>query len=100
MMNEANMAAPSPLTTSPSDMSKEYDFIIIGGGTAGLTIASRLSEVPEFRVLVLEAGKDHSSDLKISTPGLAGSMYDDPNYDWEFKTVPQVKFYQYDEELS
>ncbi|KUJ09211.1 alcohol oxidase [Mollisia scopiformis] len=83
------MTPASPLIASPSALSKAYDFIIIGGGTAGLTVASRLSEVADFNVLVLEAGADHSSDPKILTPGLAGTLYDDPKYDWEFKTVPQ-----------
>ncbi len=66
---------------------------MVGGGTAGLTIASRLSEVPEFNVLVVEAGADRSSDPNVQTPGLIGAMFDNPNYDWEFKTVPQVSSY-------
>lgn len=63
---------------------------IIGGGTAGLTIASRLSEDPQTSVLVLEAGADHSSDINVLAPGLYTGMYSNPEYDWNYKTVPQV----------
>lgn len=82
-------------TPKPSDLasteglSTEYDFVIIGGGTAGLVIATRLTEDPKLRVLVVEAGADRTTDPFILTPGLAGAIYDNPAYDWEFKTVPQ-----------
>jgi hypothetical protein len=77
-------------TSSTADLSASYDFIIIGGGTAGLTVAARLSENPHVTVLVVEAGANRLEDPKISTPGLAGSMYGDPEYDWSFQTPPQV----------
>jgi hypothetical protein len=77
-------------TSSTVDISQDYDFIVVGGGTAGLTIVSRLTEDPKVRVLVVEAGANRLEDSRILTPGLAGSLYDDPNYDWAFQTVPQV----------
>lgn len=64
---------------------------IIGGGTAGLTIAARLTENPQTSVLVLEAGNDHSNDTNVLSPGLYTGMYGNPEYDWNYKTVPQVK---------
>lgn len=66
-----------------------FDYIIIGGGTSGLVLASRLTEDPSVHVLVLEAGKSHIDDPRVNMPAgwpaLLGS-----DADWSFKTTPQV----------
>ncbi|KAL2884211.1 hypothetical protein SGCOL_000150 [Colletotrichum sp. CLE4] len=71
-------------------MAETYDYIIVGGGTAGLTIAARLSEDPQVTVLVLEAGADRSADLNVLAPRLFPAMYGNADYDWDYKSVPQV----------
>ncbi|KAI0364110.1 GMC oxidoreductase [Pilatotrama ljubarskyi] len=66
-----------------------FDFVVIGGGTAGLTLAARLSEDPNVSVAVLEAGKAHFNDeLVVSVQGWM-RQFMDPEYDWKFTTVPQ-----------
>lgn len=70
-----------------------FDYLIAGGGTAGLTLAARLSENPSITVGVIEAGIDRSDDPRVLTPGLATGLWEDPNYDWIFKSIPQVRFY-------
>lgn len=73
--------------------SRNFDFIIAGGGLSGLAIAARLAEwSTNTTVLVIEAGDDGSDvEERIDTPGfsylrgLGGSQYD-----WAYKTVAQV----------
>ena len=72
-------------------LSRTYDFVIIGGGTAGLVLANRLSENPNLQIAVIEAGKARLNDFRIKVPALAPSMLGNPEYDWGFKTVPQVR---------
>jgi choline dehydrogenase-like flavoprotein len=69
------------LALSAEDFLKhDYDFVIIGGGTAGLTVAARLSENPDVKVGVLEAGKNKLDDFLVDTPGtflhLLGAWHD------------------------
>mgnify|MGYP001164514397 FL=1 len=66
----------------------QHDVIIVGGGTAGCVLANRLSEDPNVSVLVLEAGEDRSDDDRVYTPGLAGSVLDDPKFDWQYVSEP------------
>ena len=66
------------------------DVIIVGGGTAGLVVANRLSEDPSIQVLVIEAGVNRYDDPRVTTPGLAVSLLDDPKYAWRFMSEPQV----------
>lgn len=68
-----------------------FDYVIIGGGTAGLVLASRLTEDPTITVGILEAGTLHLGDLNVESIGGNGQMLHNPEYDWIFKTVPQVK---------
>ncbi|KAI2465846.1 putative GMC oxidoreductase [Annulohypoxylon bovei var. microspora] len=77
-------------TASTADLDAEYNYIVIGGGTSGLVVASRLTEEEDVRVLVLEAGANRLKDPKISIQGLAAAVYFDPDYDWCITTEPQA----------
>lgn len=68
-----------------------FDFVIVGGGTAGLVVANRLTENPNVRVLVLEAGTNRLNDPRISVPGLSVAAFEDEDFDWNFRSTPQVR---------
>jgi len=68
-------------------MSDEYDYIIVGAGSAGCTLAGRLSEDPATRVLLLEAGPRDDS-IWIHLPIGYGKTMWSPRYNWRFETDP------------
>lgn len=68
---------------------QEYDYLIVGGGTAGLCIAARLTENPNVTVGVIEAGKNRLGDMFVDTPALFLAMLGNKDYDYFYLTTPQ-----------
>ncbi|XP_058799453.1 glucose dehydrogenase [FAD, quinone] [Phymastichus coffea] len=72
-----------PIDRYPLDA--EYDFVVVGGGSAGAVVASRLSEIPHWKVLLLEAGPDENEITDV--PSLAAYLQL-TKLDWKYKTEP------------
>jgi hypothetical protein len=88
----ANARRPTALASSAEAfVAQEFDYVIVGGGTAGLVVAARLSEDERVRVGVLEAGgyvapgEEPRIDLVVNY----GLVFGDPKFDWNLKSVPQ-----------
>ncbi|GAA5832859.1 hypothetical protein JCM5353_003732 [Sporobolomyces roseus] len=67
---------------------REYDYVIAGGGTAGCVLASRLTENPECKVLMIEAGESDQKQIFSRIPAGWGNLWKTPA-EWNFETVPQ-----------
>ncbi|KAF8873117.1 aryl-alcohol-oxidase from pleurotus Eryingii [Infundibulicybe gibba] len=84
-------SAHATFYTNPSELRKaNYDFVIVGGGTAGNVLANRLTESGEFSVLVIEAGITNQGALPSIIPFLAPTIQPASALTWNYTTVPQV----------
>ncbi len=68
---------------------KNFDYIIVGAGSAGCVLANRLSEDPAVRVCLIEAGKKDTSLMVRMPAGLANLLPEENPQNWGFWTAPQ-----------
>ena len=67
-----------------------WDYVIVGGGSAGSALAARLTEDASTRVLVVEAGRrDHLWDPFIHMPAAFSFPLGNPRYDWMYRSEPE-----------
>ncbi|GAB1525248.1 hypothetical protein RhiTH_008406 [Rhizoctonia solani] len=84
--------ATATLSSSGEEFVKnDFDYLVVGGGLAGLVVANRLSENSNVRVGVIEAGRYFENDPLINTPAAVLNRFLQMNatYDWRLTTVPQ-----------
>ena len=67
-----------------------YDYVIVGGGSAGCVVAARLAEAPSTRVLLLEAGPAADGAPEIQVPAGYPRLWRS-RYDWNYVTLPQER---------
>ncbi|KDR69729.1 hypothetical protein GALMADRAFT_128311 [Galerina marginata CBS 339.88] len=82
-------SANTPQPNEAQESQKVYDYIVVGGGTAGLAVASRLTEDPNISVVVLEAGPNAENLPDIFIPGMASIGPSFMALNWFYETIPQ-----------
>lgn len=84
----SSSGATDPTISASGFSTTRFDYLIVGGGTAGLVVAARLSDNPDITVGVLEAGPRAFDDPLINVPGRWGESIGG-QYDWKFEIAPQ-----------
>lgn len=89
LLAEGKQRIREPRDSTPS-WGSQYDFIVVGAGTAGSTLASRLSENNNFTVLLIEAGTYES--VKYDIPLAANFLQLFRKINWAYQTEPSDKY--------
>ena len=76
------------MTADASASVESFDYVIVGGGTAGCVLANRLSEDGRHTVLLLEAGGE-GKGFWIPIPAGFSKLLVNPEFNWRFKTEPE-----------
>ncbi|MDZ7829441.1 MAG: choline dehydrogenase [Halofilum sp. (in: g-proteobacteria)] len=75
---------------SIEELESEWDYVIVGAGSAGCVLARRLTEDPDVRVLLLEAGGNAPAwDWRVHMPAAFSYPMNSTTYNWDYRTVPQ-----------
>ncbi|KAH0283154.1 glucose oxidase [Aureobasidium namibiae CBS 147.97] len=83
------LALATPARASNMSANNSFDYVVVGGGLTGLTVASRLSENPTIRVLVIEDGQDNHNDPRVSDVRTYGQAFEsDLDYNMTSTPIP------------
>ncbi|XP_011296918.1 glucose dehydrogenase [FAD, quinone] [Fopius arisanus] len=86
LRSQCDLEDPCNRPQPPAQINSSYDFVVIGGGSGGATVAARLSEEPSFSVLLLEAGMDEPTGTQI--PSFFFNFLG-TDLDWQYNTEPE-----------
>ncbi|KAK4163120.1 GMC oxidoreductase-like protein [Cladorrhinum sp. PSN259] len=87
--DRAQSLSHSKILTRAEDVQEQYDYIVVGGGTAGLTVADRLTEKGKYSVLVIEFGVFQNSS-SVTTVSYGFLAFIDPTLNFNITSVPQT----------
>jgi choline dehydrogenase-like flavoprotein len=89
ILSTALLCLTSVEAQNQDDSTSHYDFVIVGGGTSGLVVANRLSELRDVTVAVIEAGDSVLHNLNVSSVTGYGRAFG-TEIDWAYQTEDQT----------